>query len=201
MLSRLATASAAVLVVALLAGCTAAPTGGETTPTDVATPAPTNGSASGNSGPSPFPPCDVVATAVAGVVTGLEYNEDLSVAQTAEEAYEQRVCVFTNADASAQVGITYAAIPFQQTELDAYSTLPNAIADDRLAEHKAVLQTLKTGDADDGHLDSALYLFDEQYSITIQGYAKDGGTTAQSLPQLSVAAATDAAFAARALVD
>lgn len=130
---------------------------------------------------------------------GLAYNEETSTTNTAEEAYDQRVCVYVTDDAATQLGVTIAAIPFQQSELDAYATLPNAIADARLESTGAVLQTFATGDADDGHLDSPLYLFDSAYSITVQGITK-GGSTASTLPQLTVAAATNAAFAVRALI-
>ena len=151
-------------------------------------------------GPSPFPTCDEVAGALEGLLVELEFDADLSTAQTAPEDYAQRVCVFRTADGGAQIGVTFAAIPFQQSELEAYRGLPNSIADDRLAEHSAVLQTFQTDDGADGHLDRPLYLFDEQVSITIQGYAADGSSTLESLPTLTLAAATDAAFAARALV-
>lgn len=134
------------------------------------------------------------------VLSGLAYDETVSAGQTADEAYDQRVCVFTTGDATTQVGVTLAAIPFLDTELETYGALPTSIADDRTAEHSAVLQTLKQGDADDGHLDSALYLFDKDYSITIQGLSADGSSTLQTLPQLTVAAAADAAFAVRALI-
>lgn len=192
-------ASAAALLVVLIAGCTAGTTA---SPAPTSTPSGASTSEPGTTagGPSPFPTCDEVTTALDGLLTGLSYDVDLSTAQTADEAYAQRVCVYTTSDATAQIGVSFAAIPFQQTELDSYATLPNAVADDRLAEHKSVLQTFQAGDGDDGHLDGALYLFDEQYSITVQGYAKDGSATTATLPQLTLAAATDAAFAARDLV-
>lgn len=188
-------APAAAILALVLAACTAAPAG---TP-DAATQKP--GTPAASDGASGFPSCSNIAAALPELLTGLSYDEALSTSQTSQEAYEQRVCVFTTADAAAQVGVTLAAIPFLDTEIQLYSTMPTAIADDRLAEHGAVLQTLKVGDADDGHLDSALYLFDKNYSVTIQGYAKDGSATAASLPQLSIAAATDGAFAVRALID
>lgn len=112
---------------------------------------------------------------------------------SATESYDQRVCVFGPADG--RIGVTVAAIPFLQTELDVYGESPNAIADPRTEEHGSVLQTLVLDDAGDGHLDSALYLFDLEYSITIQ---QSGATV---LPQLSVAAAADGVFAVRALID
>lgn len=184
-----------------LTACTTtpAPTGSSTTPSG----APSGGSdgSSPVTGPNPFPPCDVVAAALPGLLDGLAYDADLSASQTADEAYAQRVCVYTTPAGDAQIGVVFAAIPFQQSELEGYRTLPNALADDRLAEHGGVLQTFETGDGDDGHLDSALYLFDEQVSIAIQGYAAGGGDTAATLPGLTLEAATDAAFAARALVD
>lgn len=135
------------------------------------------------------------------VLNGLAYDETVSAGQTADEAYEQRVCVYTTSDAATQIGVTLAAIPFLDTELELYGQAPTAIADERTNTHGAVLQTLRAGDADDGHLDSALYLFDKDYSITIQGLSKDGSATTGTLPQLTVAAAEDAAFAVRELID
>ncbi len=191
-------ASAALLVLALSA-CTP----GGTNPTadpSAAAPSPSSTGGTDAGGPSPFPTCDEVAATLESLLADLEYDADLSAAQTAPEDYAQRVCVFRTADGGAQIGVTFAAIPFQQAELEAYRELPNSIADDRLAQHQAVLQTFQTDDAADGHLDGPLYLFDEQVSITIQGYAADGSSTVASLPTLTVDAATDAAFAARALV-
>jgi len=187
----------AALATLLLAACTSAPAA--SAPSDSATSTPS--APAGGVGASVFPGCDDVATALGDLLSGLSYDEALSTAQTAPEAYDQRVCVFTTADAAARVGVTLASIAFLDTELEVYGSAPTALADERLSEHGAVLQTLKAGDSDDGHLDSALYLFDAQYSITIQGYAKDGSATTASLPGLTVAAATDAAFAVRALID
>jgi hypothetical protein len=190
---RFAAASAVALAAVLLTACTSAPTPDPEPPT----PAPTGSIVTGGGS---FPGCDEILAAMPEVLSGLAYDETVSAGQTADEAYEQRVCVYTTADAATQVGVTLAAIPFLDTELDAYGASPTAIADDRLAEHHAVLQTLKPGDVDDGHLDSALYLFDKDYSITIQGLSKDGSVTTASLPQLTIIAATDAAFAVRDLI-
>jgi hypothetical protein len=170
-----------VLVLAL-AGCasTATPV---STPTGDATGAPaTQGR---------LPSCDAVGLAASALVSGLPFDEAASN-PSATEAYEQRVCVFGAADG--RIGITIAAIPFLDTELQAYGASLNALADARLAEHGGVLQTLVIDDAADGHLDSALYLFDLEYSITIQ----ESGTA--MLSQLTVPAAADAAFAVRALI-
>lgn len=145
-----------------------------------------------------MPSCDEVTVATGAITDGLSYDADLSASQTADEAYPQRVCVYTVDDAT-QVGVTIAEIPFQQTELDQYATLPGAIADERLDEHSGVLQTFVAGDGDDGHLDSPLYLFDTRYSITIQGVSSEGSTV-ESLPALTVVAAADAAFAVRELL-
>ena len=68
-----------------------------------------------------------------------------------------------------------------------------------MAQYGAVIQTLGPDDAADGVLDSALYLFDTTYSITIQGVST-GDPIAVSLPQLTVSAAIDGAFAVRALL-
>ena len=189
----------AVLLVLALSACTPGGTHSTAEPSAVA-PSPSSAGGTDAEGPSPFPTCDEVASSLDALLTDLEYDADLSAAQTAPEDYAQRVCVFRTADGGAQIGVTFAAIPFQQSELEAYRELPNSIADDRLAQHQAVLQTFQTDDGADGHLDGPLYLFDEQVSITIQGYAADRSSTVESLPTLTLAAATDAAFAARALV-
>lgn len=189
----------AVAVVSLLAislaACTAAspttPPGGDQQST--------TGSAPTNAARGPLPTCDEVTAAIGALPGPLVFNAEASETQTAPEAYDQRVCVYTNADVTTQVGVTIAAIPFQQTEIDHYMTLPNAIADDRLEQYEAVLQTLATGDGDDGHLDSPLYLFDVDYSITVQAISL-GEPLATVLPDLSVEAAADAAFAVRALL-
>lgn len=190
----LAAASVAALALAALTGCTnpAAPPA----PSPSAEPAP---SATGAPS-STFPECDEVAAAAAGILGGLEYHEQTSIDQTAPEAYEQRVCVYLTPDAGAQVGVTIAAIRFLQSELDTYATLPNAIDDERNAQRGSVLQTFVAGDGDDGHLDRSLYLFDLEVSVTVEGYSASGSTT-DSLPQLTLPAAIDAAFAVRALVD
>jgi hypothetical protein len=174
-----------VLVTALaLAGCTASP--GPTAEPTGASPATGAPAASGG-----LPSCEAVGTALGALVTGLPFDEPASSPSTTE-SYEQRVCVFGPADG--RIGVTVAAIPFLQTELDVYGASPNVIADTRTGEHGSVLQALVLDDANDGHLDSALYLFDLEYSITIQ---QSGATV---LPQLTVLAATDALFAVRALI-
>lgn len=189
----LVAASVAALAFAVLTGCTAP--GSAPSPSPASTPGTTTPSAPSGA----FPQCDAVAEAVGGLVEGLEYSEETSTAQTAPEAYEQRVCVYLTPDGNAQVGVTIAAIDFLQSELDLYATLPNAIADDRTAERGAVLQTFMAGDGDDGHLDRSLYLYDLAVSVTVEGYSATG-STAESLPQLTLPAAVDAAFAVRALV-
>jgi hypothetical protein len=191
----LVAASAAALAITVLAGCTApAP--------QPSAPAPT--AAPGTSAPhlpnSSLPECDVVAEAVGELLDGLEYSAETSAAQTAPEAYEQRVCVFLTPDGQAQLGVTIAAISFLQTELDLYSTMPNAIADERTAERGSVLQTFVAGDGDDGHLDRSLFLYDLEISVTVEGHSASGSTV-DSLPQLTLPAAVDAAFAVRALLD
>ncbi len=186
-------ASAVVIFALALCGCTSNPV----QPRVTDTPAPSQ-TAAATAGPR-FPTCAQVTDALGGLVTGLEYNAEASVAQTSPEAYEQAVCIFTTADGATQLGVTIAAIAFQQAEIDGYAALPNAIADDRTTPYKAVIQTLAPGDPDDGVLDSALYLFDTTYSITIQGISI-GEPIAVTMPQLSVDAAIDGAFAVRALI-
>ena len=191
---------AILLAVAVLAGCTSTPTAG---PTGNATLAPAPSSSAPDdtsSGPGRLPPCDDIADAMFGLVDGLEFDQATSLAQEAQEVYEQRVCVYRSADGTAAIGVTIAAIPFQQTELEAYAERPNAIADPRLDARSAVLQTFETGDGDDGILDSSLYLIDTEWSVTVQGVA-EGSTIAVALPQLTLPVATDAAFAVRDLVD
>jgi hypothetical protein len=184
--------SASAIAIIVLAGCTApAP---EPSPTASQPPA-----ASGSTSTGLLPTCAAIGDAIVAITSGLVYDETVSTAQTADEAYDQRVCVFVTEDGATQVGVTIATIPFLQEELDAYATLPGAIADERLGDSGAVLQTLDAADREDGHLDSALYLFDTTHSITVQGYST-AGDIATLLPGLSVAAATDAAFAVRALL-
>lgn len=170
----------------LLAGCTAAPQPGSSP-----APAPQSTGSPQSGGSILLPQCDEVAVALGGLIAGMEFDEGASGDTAAQESYDQRICVF--GPATAQLGVTIAAIPFLQTEIDTYGASPNAIADDRTQLHGAVLQTLTVGDGDDGHLDSALYLFDLEYSITIQEHG-------DALPQLTVPAAADAAFAIRELI-
>lgn len=140
-----------------------------------------------------------MTAALGSLIDGLAYDQATSDTNTAEEAYEQRVCVYATTDGTTQLGVTIAAIPFQQGELDGYAALPNAIKDDRLATYGGVIQTFPGNDPDDGHLAKALSLFDTEYSITILADDASGSTDA-SLPQLTVPAAIDAAFALRDLI-
>ena len=192
--------SAALLLSLALAGCSA-PTPQATGAAPELTPSatPSAGASSAPVSPSGMPGCDAITAALGGLVDGLAYDKTTSDTNTADEAYAQRVCVFVSPDGATQLGVTLAAIPFQQTEIDGYAALPNAVADDRLAAHDGVLQVFAAGDADDGHLDSQLYLIDTALSITIQGITA-GGSTRETLPQLTVPAAIDGAFAVRALV-
>lgn len=193
-----AAATSAAALAILLAGCTATSgTAANPVITAAASASPSPTAAAGGS--THLPTCDAVTTALAGLQADLAFNPDVSATQTGQEAYEQQVCVYTTPDKVTQLGVTIAKIPFQQSEIDSYGTLPNAITDPRLKQFKAVLQTFKTNDGDDGHLDSALYLFDTAISVTIQGITT-GGSTMTTLPQLTLPAAVDAAFAVRALV-
>lgn len=194
-MSRIVLSLAAASVLALsLASCTTAtpstPPGGNSA---------TGGTPTTNVPRQDLPTCDDVTTAVGALPGTLVFNQQASDNQTAPEAYAQRVCVYTNADETAQVGVTIAEIPFQQTEIDHYLTLPNAVTDDRTAQYQAVLQTLQEGDGDDGHLNSPLYLFDVNYSITIQAISI-AEPLETVLPDLSLEQAADAAFAVRALL-
>jgi hypothetical protein len=184
----------------LVAGCsTPAPTNDPSPEAVAPTAAPGTGGGGGAGASGTLPACDAIAAAMFGMVDALTLDAATSAAQEAQEEYEQRVCVFRTADGASAIGITIAAIPFQQPELEAYGARPNALDDDRLAARSAVLQTFETGDGDDGVLDSQLYLIDTQWSITIQGLA-EGSTIAAALPQLTVATAIDSAFAVRDLV-
>jgi hypothetical protein len=182
----------------LVAGCTAPPAA-----TDAPTLGPIGGTPSaapgGSGGAGRLPSCETVAASIFGLVDALEFDAPTSLAQEAQEEYEQRVCVFRSADGASAIGITIAGIPFQQPELDGYAARPNALTDARLEARSAVLQTFETGDGDDGFLDSPLYLIDTEWSITIQGVAT-GSTVAIALPQLTLPIATDAVFAVRDLV-
>jgi len=194
-----AAASAAAVLALLLTGCTgsAEPPAADPVISGAATSSPTPGLVA--NGTIHLPTCAAVTTALGGLQGDLSYDPVTSASQDTPEGYAQVVCVYTSADKATQLGVTVASIPFQQSEIDGYATLPNAIADSRLAQYKAVLQTFTTGDGDDGHLDNALYLFDVAVSVTIQGISK-GAPSAVTLPQLTLPAATDAAFAVRALV-
>lgn len=193
MLSRIAAASAALIAVVVLSACTSNPVSPKPDDPSTAT-GPTT-----QSGPR-FPTCAEVTVALGSLVGGLDFNQATSDEQTAPEDYDQRVCVYTTQDSVTQLGVTIAAIPFQQAELDSYATLPGAIPNERLSQSGAVLQTLGPDDAADGVLNSALYLFDTTYSITIQGFST-GEPIPVSLPQLTIAAAIDSAFAVRDLLD
>jgi hypothetical protein len=194
-----AAASSAAILALLLTGCTspAEPPAADPVISGTATSSPSPGLVA--NGTIHLPTCDAVTTALAGLQGDLAYDAETSQSQDTPEDYEQVVCVYTSADKTTQLGVTVASIPFQQSEIDGYATLPNAIADERLAQYKGVLQTFTTGDGDDGHLDNALYLFDVAVSVTIQGVSK-GQPSSATLPQLTVPAAIDAAFAVRALV-
>ena len=194
MLGRTGIFVAAVISAGLLAGCT--PTSSNSAVVDVS-PAPDASPVGGGS--QGLPTCDEVTTAIASLLTGLSFDPEVSSTQTNQEAYKQRVCVFTTEDGATQLGVTIAEIAFSQTELDAYSTLPNVMQDSRRDQTGAVLQTLYAEDGLADHLDSPLYLFDTEYSITIQGLTGDE-STALTLPLLTVGAAVDAAFAIRGLI-
>lgn len=196
MLRRVPAALAAVALVTSLCACTSNPVAVG----DASAPASTPDAPAAQPGPSAgLPSCERVTEALGSLTDGLNFNAEASEAQTAPEAYDQRVCVYTTDDLESQIGVTLASIPFQQGELDSYSTLPNSIADERLATYDGVIQTLAPGDDDDDILDSALYLFDTTVSITIQGVSTSA-PIAVSIPQLTVSASIDAAFAVRALV-
>ena len=187
----------AIAAALLLAGCATAPT---TAPTPGASAS--AGGGTGGTGASVdaswMPDCTAVGTAIAPLLTGLAFSERLSAVELPAEAYAQRLCVFSTPDESAQIGVTIAAVPLLDSEVELYAQSPTAVADPRLAAGQ-VLQVSTIADADDGHLDGALSLFDAGMSVTLQGYAL-GGSTAGPLPQLTVAAATDAAFAVRAIL-
>lgn len=196
----LASSAAAIAVAALLSGCTSAAQSATSTPAPsaAATSTPTGTAAAPDN--SALPGCTLVAQAIGALAGDLSYNESVSKNQLGHEDFQQQICVFTSADASVQLGVTISNIPFQEGELEGYRTLPNAIADDRATAADAVLQTLKVEGGPQSHLGSSLFLFDTTWSVSIQGVDKSGDSSV-SLPQLTVAAAADAAFAVRALID
>lgn len=195
----LASSAAAIAVVALLSGCTPAAQSATPTPAPTAATSTPTGTAAAPDN-SALPGCSLVAHAIGALAGNLTYNEKVSKNQLGHEDFKQQICVFTSADDAVQLGVTISNIPFQEGELEGYRTLPNAIADDRATAADAVLQTLKVEGGPQSHLGSSLFLFDTTWSVSIQGVDKSGDSSA-SLPQLTVAAATDAAFAVRALID
>jgi hypothetical protein len=184
------------VVAAALTGCTPTPDSAGSP-----TPQPTSGAAS--SAPSndsaTLPACELITDALGALAGGLEYNEKVSVGQLGQETYEQRIGVYTSTDESVQLGVTISVIPFLATELEAYGALPTAIADERAVAIHAVLQTLAVENGPADHLDSTLFLYDTTYSIAILGQSANGDTSA-ALPLLTVGAASDSAFAIRALI-
>ena len=190
---RLAATSIALLLACAIAGCTST-AGTQTPPADASTDA-SNGTTTGG-----LPGCDAVTVALGALVGSLVLNEPVGDAQLAPESYDQRACVYTSTDENVRLGVTISAIPFLKEELDSYRLLPTAIPDDRATALNAVLQTRQVEGGSADHLDSTLYLFDTVYSIAIEGSSAVEPVTL-SLPQLTIGAATDAAFAIRALLD
>ena len=183
-----------------LAGCTDAST---------PTPSPTsNGggllpSADASADPSTdqgagLPECDVVEGAAGSLVDGLAFSERLSAVELPAEAYAQRLCVFSNADDSAQIGITIATVALLPTEIELYASMPTSVADDRLVAGQ-VLQRHSTTDDPAGALTGAESLFDATVTVTVQGFTT-GAPMPEALPGLTVTAATDALFAVRAIL-
>jgi hypothetical protein len=191
-------AAAALVVIAALGGCTAQTSANTPSPSAAPTGASTGTAAAPDN--SALPGCSLVTQALGALVSGLSYNEDVSKSQLGHEDFKQQICVYTSADSTVQLGVTMSNIPFQEAELESYRTLPNAIADDRATAADAVLQTLKVEGGPNTHLGSSLFLFDTTWSVAIQGVDKSGDSGAW-LPQLTVGAAADAAFAVRALID
>lgn len=193
---HLAPALTALALTAALTGCTA-----QQSPSDAPVP---SGTASNDAVVSnestTLPACSEITTAMGTLVTDLTYNRTVSAGQLGQESYPQRVCVYTNADESVQLGVTISEIPFLESELEQYGQLPTAIADERATAIHSVLQTLAVENGPGDHLDSTLFLYDTTYSIAILGQSVQGDTT-DSLPGLTVAAAADAAFAVRALIN
>ena len=106
-----------------LAGCTDASTA---TPSADASAGPSTDQGAG------LPVCDVVEGAAGSLVDGLAFSERLSAVELPAEAYAQRLCVFSNADDSAQIGITIATVALLPTEIELYASMPTSVADDRL---------------------------------------------------------------------
>lgn len=191
-----AVTAASALLLLSLAACTS-------NPVSAPDPSATAGTGTGSgaaAGPNTLPSCEKVTPALGDLIGPLTFDPDASELQTAPEAYQQRVCVYTSPDTTSQLSVTIADIPFQQTEIDGYATLPNAIADDRLSQYDGVIQTLDPNDPADGLLDSPLYLFDTLHSVTIYPVSVDAPIST-ILPGLTIPAAIDAAFSVRALLD
>ena len=145
-----------------------------------------------------LPECDVIGEAASALLTGLDYSERLSSVPLPAEAYAQRLCVFSTADETAQIGITIAAVPLLPTEIELYATMPTSVADERLVDGQ-VLQRYSLTDDPAGPLSGALSLFDAGVTVTVQGFTTTGDL-ATALPQLTVPVATDALFAVRAIL-
>jgi hypothetical protein len=180
----------------VFAGCTGVPT---PSPSPVADgDAPATGAAPSSDPAAGLPDCETVGAAAGPLIDGLGYSERLSSVELPAEAYAQRLCVFSTADETAQIGITISAIALLPTEIELYATMPTSVADDRLVDGQ-VLQRYSTDDDPTGPLSGAISLFDETMTVTVQGYTT-GAPMPEALPGLTVAAATDALFAVRAIL-
>jgi hypothetical protein len=193
MFRRVLVFSAAAIVAVSLAGCTPG-TPEQPDPTPRASENPT-----GSAPAVPMPVCADVTTALDGLEGSLAYDEGVSQEQLVPEAFAQTSCIYVSADQAAQLGVTISNITFQPEELESYRGLPTVIADDRATAIDAILQTSALEDGMADHLDSTLLLYDTVYSIAIHG-VPGGEDGEDALPQLTVAAAADAAFAIRAII-
>jgi len=188
---RLVPASVAVLAALTLAACSSPPESPEPIETGASNPPPGQSLAK-------LPECDQVTEAIGPIIGALAFI-DGSIGVD-PEGLQQSACMYGNDDETVRIGVTVTMIPFRTDEIEAFRTLPNAIDDDRAVAIGAVLQTAQVEEGPEDHLDSTLFVFDTVYSVAIQGFS-DSLPGAETLPQLTVGASSDAAVAVHALVE
>jgi hypothetical protein len=177
-----------------LAGCTT----GQASTTEAASPAPTPSSTTAAVRPGLFPTCAQIQTAMGPLVTGLTLDEQAAANQITDEDYDQFVCVWAAADGQSGVGVTLSGITILDTEMAQFAEGQTVIDDQRAADLGAILQTLDLPNGPTDHLPATLLLFDTTLTVAIMGSSADGDTV-DELPQLTIGAASDAAFAVFAL--
>lgn len=184
----------AAAVVITLAGCTA----GATSDTDLASPPPTPTSSSTAARPGLFPTCAQIQTAMGSLVTGLALDEEAAANQITDEDYDQFVCIWAAPDGQSGIGVTLSGITMLDTEMTQFAEGQTVIDDQRATDLGAILQTMSLPNGPTDHLPATLLLFDRTLTVAVTGSSADGDTV-DELPQLSIGAASDAAFAVFAL--